>query len=52
MAYAADAVVFVARAGVDVDSNTGEGAWKGFAGNSDPIVEGGDLVKVGGVLRH
>lgn len=51
MAYAADAVVFVAGTGVDVDSNTGEGAWEGFAGDADAIFEGCDLVEVGGVLN-
>lgn len=52
MAYAADAVVFVAGAGVDVDSNAGEGAWEGFAGDADAIFESGDLVEVGGVLHR
>ena len=52
MAYAADAVVFVAGASVDVDSNAGEGAWEGFAGDADAIFEGCDLVEVGGVLQH
>lgn len=51
MAYAADAVVFVAGAGVDVHPNAGEGAWEGFAGDADAIFEGGDLVEVGGVLN-
>lgn len=52
MANAADAIVFVSRAGVDVHSNAGEGSGEGFAGDADAIFESCDLVEVGGVLHH
>ena len=50
VADAADTVIFVSRAGVDVDSNAGKGSGKGFAGYSNAVGESRDLVEISGVL--
>lgn len=51
MADSPQRFVLISRAGIDVDSNAGEGAWEGFGRDSEAIWEGSDLVKLGRVLK-
>jgi hypothetical protein len=44
-------LIFVSRAGIDVDTNAREGTRYGFAGDSDAIGKGCDLVEVGRMLK-
>jgi hypothetical protein len=48
--HAAQGIVFIPRAGVDIDAYAGEVAREGFGGYADAIGEGSDLVEFGGVL--
>jgi hypothetical protein len=48
--YAAQGIVFVPRASVDIDAYAGEVARESFGGYADAIGEGSYLVEVGGVL--
>lgn len=52
MADSAKRFVLISGAGIDVDSNAGEGAREGFGCDTEAIWEGGDLVKLGGILQH
>jgi len=50
MADSTQRLIFVPRASIDVNANSGEVAGEGFGGNADTIWEGGDLVKFDRIL--
>ena len=51
MGDTAKSIVFVTRTGVDVDTDTRKGTRDGFAGDSDTIGKGCDLIEVGRMLK-
>ena len=57
MACSAQAMVFVSRASIDVDTDAGEGIGKGLRGDTDPVWKRRDVVELGwllmaAVVRH
>lgn len=51
MAHAPEALVFVARSSIDVDTDAGEGTGEGFRGDADAIWKCSNLVQRGGILK-
>lgn len=51
MAHTSQRIVFVARAGIDVDANAREVAGQGLCSDADAIGQGGDVIEFGGVLE-
>ncbi len=50
MADALQAGSLIARAGINVDADSGEVAWKSLGGHSNTIFEGSNLVELDWVL--
>lgn len=50
MAHAAQRIVFVSRASIDVDTNAREVTWKSLGGHADAIRESSDLIELDGIL--
>jgi hypothetical protein len=50
VAHATQRIVFVSRAGVNVNADAGKVAWQGLGRNADAIGECGDLIELDGVL--
>lgn len=51
MAHALQRIVFVSRAGIDVDTNAGKMAREGFGGDAEAIGKGCDFIEVGRILQ-